>query len=98
MSYDIEAGSDWHNYTSSMSQFFKDFDAYPPDWDGMERHAVADKIDAALVNINMNDLATLKSEYDADNGWGSVETAIRFLSGVRASCRAEIPTKVKVSW
>ena len=98
MSYDVNAGKDWVNYTSNMRRFFTDFDVYPPDWDGASRHEVADRIDAALVSINVNQMSTLKDEYDAPNGWGTVDTAIGFLTRVRDACRYELPEKVQVSW
>ncbi|UOE45498.1 hypothetical protein [Agromyces larvae] len=96
MSFDVQAGLDWHNYTSNMHRFFRDFDAYPPDWDGMDRYEVAERIDAALTMIESNDLGALKAEYDAPNGWGSVETAIGFLRSVRDSCRQVVPKRVRV--
>lgn len=98
MSYDVDAGTDWHNYTSNMRRFFSDFDVYPPDWDGVDRFEVADRIDKALESISANRIETLKAEYDAPNGFGHVETAIEFLEKVRDSCRREIPQKVSVSW
>lgn len=98
MSYDVVVGPDWYNYTSNMSRFFRDFDVYPPDWDGRDRFEVADKIDHALESISVNRIETLKAEYDTPNDWGHMETAIEFLKKVRDSCRREIPQKVSVSW
>ncbi len=60
MSYDVYAGKDSHNITYNLARFFKDFDAYPPDWDGKPRGEVADRIDAALMNIRANQGATRK--------------------------------------
>ena len=96
MSYVVQAGTDCHNYTYNLRRFFKDFGVYPPEWDGMDRYEVAEKIDAALESIEANRIETLKAEYDAPNGWGDVETAIDFLQSVRDSCRQEIPRKVRV--
>jgi hypothetical protein len=97
MSYDVDAGIDSHNYTSNMRQFFVDFGVYPPSWNGKDRNVVADEIDGALASIEANRLETLKAEYNAPNGWGDVETAIKFLRSVRNSCRREIPQTVHVS-
>lgn len=96
MSYDVDAGNGEFNYTSNMSRFFTDFGVYPPEWDGIHRHEVADRIDAALVSINANQLTSLKAEYDSPNGWGKVENAISFLQRVRDACRYEVPERVKV--
>lgn len=98
MSYDVEAGTADFNFTSNMRRFFTDFGVYPPSWDGVSRHEVADQIDTALASINTNSMSALKSEYDASNGWGKVEHAIGFLTRVRDACRYEIPEKVKVGW
>lgn len=96
MSYDIDAGAESHNYTYNMYQFFKDFDAYPPSWDGVDRYTVATRIDGALARIQARNVADLRARYDAPNGWGDVPTAIAFLERVRASCRQEIPSTVRV--
>lgn len=97
MSYDVDAGKGWHNITYNLHQFFKDFDVYPPDWDGKPRAEVADRIDQALVSIRANRLEALKAEYDAPNGWGLVEHGIEFLEQVRDSCRYQLPEIVRVS-
>ena len=81
-----------------MRRFFIDFDVYPPEWHGLNREAVAMKIEAALESIRVNDLDTLKAEYDAANGWGSVEGAIEFLEAVKGSCRREVSETVEVWW
>lgn len=97
MSYDVDAGMDWFNYTSNMRRFFTDFGAYPGDWHGRSRHEVADEIDVAIKQIEANDLNALKREYDASNGWGDVEGATQFLRDVRDACRYELPETVEVS-
>ena len=98
MSYDVDAGKDWHNITSNLGKFFNDFGVYPPDWDGKPRREVADQIDLALQSISANRLETLKAEYDSPNGWGKVENGIKFLEKVRDSCRYELPEEVRVWW
>lgn len=97
MSYDVHAGFRDHNITFNLYQFFKDFNAYPYDWDGRGRFEVANAIDEALQDIESRDLQELKSQYDASNRWGQVEHGIKFLKAVRDSCRAEIPEIVRVS-
>lgn len=97
MSYDVQAGLDWHNYTYNMSRFFTDFGVNPKSWDGLGRLEVARRIDAALSKIEQRDLAELKAGYDSPNGWGDVETAIGFLRSVRDSCLQTIPRKVSVT-
>lgn len=97
MSYDLHVGKDWHNYTYNMWKFFQDFNVYPPDWDGKLRTEVGDQIDDALELIRLHNIDTLGEKYDAPNGWGSVQGAIKFLEAVRDSCRWQAPEIVRVS-
>lgn len=97
MSYDVTAGGEWFNYTSNMHRFFKDFGAYPGDWEGRSRYEVADELDVAIKQIQSNDLDALKREYDAPNEWGEVGSATQFLRKVRDACRRELPVNVEVS-
>src|SRR5690606_6545517 len=98
MSYDINAAGKWFNYTSNMHRFFIELGVYPPDFNGLTRYEVADRIDRALEFINANQMETLRTEYDSENGWGSVPSAVKFLEEVRDACRYEIPERVEVSW
>ncbi len=98
MSYDISIGQGWHNYTSNMAAFFRDFGVYPPDWNGMKRSEVAKSIEAGLEKISQHEIADLASKYDAPNGWGSVETAVGFLRSVLVDANAVMPEVVEVSW
>lgn len=96
MSYDVDAGGREFNYTSNMGEFFRDFGAYPGDWQGHTRHYVGDEIDTALAKIEVMNRSDLKLKYDPPNGWGSVEGATAFLREVRDACRWEVPEKVEV--
>lgn len=98
MSYDVYVGGEGHNYTSNLRAFFIDFHVYPPDWKGRPRAEVAAEIEAGLAMIRSNDLPTLRAEYNPPNGWGSVDSAIEWLSEVRVSCLRELPEMVGVSW
>lgn len=91
MSYDITVLDEEFNYTSNMGRFFMDFGVYPPDWTGKPRAAVGASIRSALESIRANRIETLKTEYDAPNGWGSAETAIDFLERVAAACEKPRP-------
>lgn len=97
MSYDVQAGGDWHNYTYNLSAFFTDFGAQPSHWDGRDRFEVADEIDEALRLIAAEDLPRLRRKYTPENGWGSVDGAIQWLGQVRDSCRYEPPRTVTVT-
>jgi hypothetical protein len=46
MSYDVAVLDEDFNYTSNLGQFFKDFGAWPGDWEGKHRSEVAERIEA----------------------------------------------------
>ena len=97
MSYDVTVGGEWFNYTSNMSKFFRDFDVYPPDWDGIRRYALSHTLKHGLANINSFDRAALAKKYDAENGWGSVDSAIDWLERIYEASVKELDI-VEVSW
>jgi hypothetical protein len=98
VSYDVIAAGEDLNYTANMREFFKDFGVYPPDFDGKTRYQVADMIDDALKDIQSRDPQELATKYNAENGWGSVRSAVEWLKRVRMACRKELPMKVQVFW
>lgn len=89
MSYDVTVGTKEFNYTSNMRKFFVDFGVHPRDMHGEPPHEVAFRIAQALKDILLYGFEDLKSEYDAPNGWGSVEGAIRFLMDIYMACITE---------
>jgi len=98
VSYDVSTSNDSFNITSNMSQFFTDFDAYPPDFSGRRAFDVADIIQAALQKIIEQPVEKLV-EYDAPNGWGDWLTATGWLMRVRDSCLSVSHDEiVEVSW
>lgn len=97
MSYDVDINGKWFNYTYNMHQFFKDFGAYPNDWEGVNYVVVARQIRSALKAIAREPLAELKAKYDAPNGWGTVEGAIEFLTGIAEAGELKRSNKVHVS-
>lgn len=97
MSYDVDVAGEWFNITYNLSEFFRDFGAYPPDWDEKPRSEVGQVIDVALLKIGDRQLADLKIEYDSPNGWGKVEHAIDWLTRVREACYREMDDVVRVS-
>lgn len=97
MSYDVTVLLSEFNYTSNMRKLFIDFDVYPPDWNGLPRAAVAVKLIVGLEKLHAEDMNTLGEKYDADNGWGTVESAIAWLEGIRDACLAPLDERVYVS-
>lgn len=89
MSYDVTVGTKDFNYTYNMGKFFTDFGVHPRDLHGEPPQEVAFRISLALLNIARYDFEDLKREYDSPNGWGTVETAIRFLMDIYMACITE---------
>lgn len=99
MSYDVEVGGEDVNYTSNMRPMMSEFGMYPPDWDGRNRREVGLEIGAGLrrlVRERDADRAAFDRKYDAPNGWGSVDTALRWLLGIYFACFYEMPETVRV--
>lgn len=94
MSYDV--GS--HNYTSNMARFFRDFGAYPPDWHERPAADVVTEITNALARIVQQSRGGLAATYDAPNGWGGIDSAVRFLWDVRDELAADPSQTVLVWW
>lgn len=97
MSYDVDVADQSFNMTSNLRQFFKEYDAYPPDFHGQIADGIADLIDAALSQIVLEPVSLL-SGFDAPNGWGRWEQGVKFLMGVRDACRKHPDQLVEVSY
>lgn len=94
MSYDVGT----QNYTANMAGFFRDFGAYPPDWNGRPATSVVADITEALTEIVQRHRGELAATYDAPNGWGDVGGAVEFLWDVRDDLRADLDQTVGVWW
>lgn len=98
MSFDITVGYEDFNYTYNMGQFFEDFEVHPYDWNGKTPSEVAEQIGGVFSVVADHSLEYLKCYYDAPNGWGSVDTALRFLFNVYMAClEADDSTTVEVT-
>lgn len=102
MSYDVDVMGEWFNITSNMGAFFREFNVYPPDWNGKPREEIGDAIELGLTAIRLRPLGEMKARFDAPNGWGTVEGSIVWLEDVLAACRMAVPPPpaetVQVSW
>jgi len=97
MSYDVTV-SDWFNYTSNMAPFFEHFIGRPlKELDGMAAPEADQHLTIALVRIAQTTFADLQ-EFDAANGWGTWDTAAKFLREIRDDCRRNPEEIVRVSW
>lgn len=89
MSYDVTVGTQEFNYTSNMGAFFEEFSVHPADMHGEPPYEVAFRISLALSNISNFEVGDLSRDYDAPNGWGTVEGATRFLLDIYMACITE---------
>lgn len=90
MSYDVTVGEQEFNYTYNMARFFSRYDVNPVrDLDGQYPEVVAERIAEVFVSVAECDMEELSQRYDSPNGWGSVDTALRFLFDVYMACLTE---------
>ena len=89
MSYDVTVGTQEFNYTANMGKFFEEFSVHPSDMHGEPPYEVAFRISLALSYIARYGFAELAYDYDAPNGWGTVEGATRFLVEIYMACITE---------
>ena len=89
MSYDVTVGTQEFNYTANMGRFFEEFSVHPADMHGEPPYQVAYRISRALSNISHFEFEALSRDYDAPNGWGTVEGATRFLLDIYLACITE---------
>ena len=113
MSYDINIGGEWFNYTYNMAPLFR---AHLPNGDGitglngMTGKQASLEIDTFFQSaenerfflFNHSDTCItvdnkLRGKYDPDNGWGSYIGALLFMEKVAAACRRHPRAKVRVS-
>lgn len=89
MSYDVTVGNEHFNCTANLSRFFSVFGVHPvAHMNNQPASVVADRIDSALEALAGFDMDTLREKWDAENKWGTVPSAIDFLTRVRDACRA----------
>ncbi|PWG66626.1 hypothetical protein [Bifidobacterium callitrichidarum] len=84
---DSERGR-YFNYTYNLSEFFTEYGVNPiHDLDGLQASECEDRINKALRRISDVDIQSLEEKYNPDNGWGNVDSAIRWLWCIRDYCR-----------
>ena len=99
MSYDVKVGTQEFNYTANMGKFFEEFSVHPGNMHGNPPYEVAFRISLALGSIANFEFEALSRIYDAPNGWGTVEGAIRFLLDIYMACLTEPDVDtVEVDW
>ena len=89
MSYDVTVGTQEFNYTANMGKFFSEFLIHPSGMHGEAPRKVAFRISQALIDISLVNFEELSRDYDAPNGWGTVEGATRFLLDIYMACLTE---------
>lgn len=109
MSYDVEIGEEWFNYTYNVAPLF--YDHFPngsgiKGLNGMTGKQAAEEIGKAFAAMNstrhnLYDGAVgepnMERKYNAANGWGSMSGALMFLGQILAACAANPRKKVTVS-
>jgi hypothetical protein len=105
MSYDVyleaRTGPDsaveayWANYTSNMSPAWRAAGVDIAEFDGKTAEEFGLALDRAIERIEAAPEEFKK--FEPDNGWGSVNTMLRFLKGLSDACREHPWATVRVS-
>ena len=81
---------DSFHYTSNLCQFFRRFfdgDQGLFELNDLSGDEIKLAIDKFYDNLDKEDLAKVKQQYDPSNEWGSVEGALKFLDSIRETAR-----------
>lgn len=106
MSYDVDIGGEWFNYTYNLGPMFRD---YIPachsergglhELDGLTGKQAVEVLRQAFENIDSAYIRDpgFQKRYDAENGWGSTYGATVFLARIMAACAQRPRHKVRLS-
>lgn len=103
MSYDVNIGGEWSNYTYNLGPFFREYLGGEGlnGLDGMTGREASETILRAIDRVHHDyvraEPGALQRKFDAPNGWGSTFGALLFLAKLMASCRDNPRSKVRVS-
>ena len=105
MSYDVDIGNYWWNYTSNLAEFFY---KYIPDGipglDGLTGAQAYDLIMESLLDVKHDVISLadkkekIPDKYDPDNGWGSTFGAVLALVQLAYECKKRPRQKLKVNY
>lgn len=88
----VFVGPQWINHTRNTAAMMKAVcGSYPSAWDGMKCSELL-----PVLNTGCKELRAYSQKYrqfEADNGWGTVESTLEFLDAIRKACE-EYPTAV----
>lgn len=88
----VFVGPQWINHTSNTSAMIKEVcGSYPSEWDNRSCSELL-----PVLNTGCKELRAYSQKYrqfEAKNGWGTVETTLEFLDAIRKACE-EYPTAV----
>lgn len=91
------------NYTYNLSKFFRWFlGAGLADFNGLEASSLSDAIERGYQKFSPRDDSPLPTieflkEFEPENGWGSVLSALTFLSKVYRACILAPNSRVNVN-
>lgn len=104
MSYDvyleIDGGNEsveayWRNHTSNTAQMWREAGCDIAEHHGSDAHGFGTALSLAIADIEFR--PGHYAQYAPDNGWGSVESTLRFLCDLRAACERFPTAMVRVS-
>lgn len=88
----VDVGPDWINHTWNTSNMIKEVcGSYPSSWKGKKCADMLPVLTTACEELKNN--GDKYKQFEASNGWGTVETTLHFLDSIRKACE-EYPTAV----
>ena len=88
----VYVGPEWINHTSNTSAKIKEVcGSYPSEWDGKKCSEMLPVITQGCDRLRSH--SQEYRQFEASNGWGTVETTLKFLNDIRLACE-EFPTAV----
>lgn len=90
----VSVGDDWISHTSNTATMMKEVcGSYPSEWNGKRCSDMIPILETATKELRTN--SAKYRQYEARNGWGTVETTASFLNDILKNCKA-YPTAVLI--
>ena len=90
----VYVGAAWISHSSNTGAMIKEVcGSYPSQWYGKKCADMVPILEAAVNELRTN--PDKYKQYEAGNGWGTVETTAGFLNNILKNCKA-YPTAVLI--
>ena len=88
----VYVGDEWINHTSNTAAMIKDVcGSYPSSWNGKKSSELIPVLEKGASELALN--GDKYRQFEAENGWGTVETTLEFLNNILKNCK-NYPTSI----